>query len=101
MVQDNTLESVELITVDVTDGDEPNTPNSAVTLTIDNDFGLFAVMGHTIVTQSPLAGQIGEYNIRITAQDGGTPQQTSMATFIIEVVNTNEYQPMTLPLKVL
>ena len=85
---------VELIAVDVTDGDEPNTPNSAVTLTIDDDFGLFAVMDHTIVTQSPLAGQIGEYNIRITAQDGGTPQQTSMATFIIEVVNTNEYQPM-------
>ena len=85
---------VELITVDVTDGDEPNTPNSAVTLTIDDDSGLFGVMDHTIVTQSPLDGQIGEYNITITAQDGGTPQQTSMAMFIIEVVNTNDHPPV-------
>ena len=85
---------VELITVDVTDGDEPNTPNSEVTLTIINDFGLFMVTGHTISTSNPLAGQTGEYNLAIVAQDGGTPQQTSMATFIIEVVNTNENPPM-------
>ena len=85
---------VELITVDVTDGDEPNTPNSEVTLTIINDFGLFMVTGHIISTSNPLAGQTGEYNLAIVAQDGGTPQQTSMATFIIEVVNTNENPPM-------
>ena len=95
MVQDNTAAMVELITVDVTDGDDPNTTNSEVILTITNDFGLFMVTGHTISTSNPLTGQIGEYNITIVARDGGTPQQTSMAMFTIEVVNsTNHHSPV-------
>ena len=95
MVQDNTSAMAELITVDVTDGDQPNTPNSEVTLTIaDDDGGPFMIMGHTITTSSSLNGATGEYNITIMAQDGGTPQQTSMAMFTIVVVNTNEYPPV-------
>ena len=94
MLEDNTADMVELITADVTDGDLPNTPNSEVTLTISNDYGLFTVDGHTILTSSPLAGRTGEYCITINAQDGGTPQQTSVAMFIIEVVNTNSNPPM-------
>ena len=93
-MQDNTETMVELITVDVTDGDEPNTPNSEVTLTITNDFGLFTIMGHTIITSNPLNNETGEYHIEVVARDGGTPQQTSTAMFIIEVVNTNENPPM-------
>ena len=94
MVQDNTAAMIELITVNVTDGDEPNTPNSEVTLTITNDFELFMVTGHTISTSHPLTGQMAEYNITIVARDGGTPQQTSMAMFTIEVINTNRHSPM-------
>ena len=94
MVEDNTAGMVELVMVDVTDGDEPNTPNSEVNLTITDDYGLFTVDGHTILTSSPLAGRTGEYNITINAQDSGTPQQTSVAMFIIEVVNTNSNPPM-------
>lgn len=94
IVQDNTGTMVDLIRVNVTDGDEPNTLNSRVTLLIDNHFGLFAIENHTIVTQSPLAGRSGEYNIRIVAQDGGTPQQSATAMFIIEVVNTNHNPPV-------
>ena len=94
MVEDNTAAMVELITVDVTDGDEPNTLNSEVNLTITDDVGLFMVMDHTISTSRALNGAIGEYIIRIVARDGGTPQQTSMATFTIVVVNTNENPPV-------
>jgi len=95
VVQDNTGPMVELIIVNVTDGDEPNTPNSQINLSIDNDFGLFAIENHTIVTQTSLSGaRLGEYNIRIVAQDGGMPQQSAMAMFIIEVVNTNENPPV-------
>ena len=94
MVEDNTTAMVELITVDVTDGDEPNTLNSEVTLTITDDVGLFMVMDHTISTSRALNGAIGEYNITIVARDGGTPQQTSMAMFIIDIVNTNYHSPM-------
>ena len=94
MVEDNTAAMVELITVNVTDGDEPNTRNSEVTLTITDDVGLFTVMDHTISTSRALNDEIGEYNITIVAQDGGTLQQTSMAMFTIVVVNTNENPPV-------
>ena len=94
MVEDNTAAMVELITVNVTDGDEPNTANSEVNLMITNDFGLFMIMDHTISTSSALNSETGEYNIAVVAQDGGTPQQTSMAMFTIVVVNTNENSPM-------
>ena len=95
VVQDNTEAMAELIIVDVTDGDQPNTRNSEVNLTItDDDSGLFMVTGHTISTSSPLTGATGEYNITIIAQDGGTPQQISTAMFTIVVVNTNEYPPV-------
>ena len=94
VVEANTAGMIELITVDVTDGDEPGTPNSEVTLTLPNDYGLFTINGHTILTSNSLTNQTGEYNITINAQDGGIPQLTSMAMFIIEVVNTNNNPPM-------
>ena len=95
VVEDNTAAMVELIIVNVTDGDEPNTLNSEVTLTITDDVGrLFMVMGHSISTSSALNDEIGEYNITIVAEDGGTPQQTSMAMFTIVVVSTNINPPM-------
>ena len=93
MVENNTPAMTELITVNVTDGDEPNRPNSQVTLEIVDGSGLFTVTGYNIVSQS-LLSTIGEYNITIIARDGGTPQLTSMAMFNIEVVNANEYPPM-------
>ena len=83
----------ELITVNVTDGDEPGRPNSQVTLEIVDGSGLFAVTGYNIVSQS-LLSTIGEYDITIIARDGGTPQLTSMAMFNIEVVNANEHPPV-------
>ena len=94
VVENNTPAMADLITVNVTDGDQPNMPNSEVTLEIVDSFGgLFAVMGHTIVSQMPLSN-IDEYEITIIARDGGTPQLTSMAMFTIEVINANEHPPM-------
>ena len=93
MVENNTPAMINLITVNVTDGDQPNMPNSQVTLDIVDASGLFDVMGHTIVSQMPLSA-IGEYDITIIARDGGTPQLTSMAMFTIEVINANEHPPM-------
>lgn len=95
VVQDNTATMVVLIAVNVTDGDEPDTPNSQVTLTLDDDFGgLFAIMDHNIISNQPLAGQVGSYNVLINAQDNGVPQQSTSAMFTIEVVNTNNHAPV-------
>ena len=93
MVENDTPAMTDLITVNVTDGDQPNTPNSEVTLEIVDASGLFDVMGHTIVSQM-LLSTIDEYDITIIARDGGTPQLTSMAMFTIEVINANEHPPM-------
>ena len=93
VVENTTPAMTNLITVNVTDGDQPNMPNSQVTLDIVDASGLFDVMGYTIISQMPLSA-IGEYNITIIARDGGTPQLTSMAMFIIEVINANEHPPM-------
>ena len=93
MVENNTPAMTNLITVNVTDGDQPNMNNSQVTLEIVDASGLFNVMGYTIISQMPLSA-IGEYDITIIARDGGTPQLTSMAMFTIEVINANEHPPM-------
>ena len=93
MVENNTPAMTELITVNVTDGDEPNMPNSQVTLEIVDGSGFFTVTGYNIISQVPLSA-IGEYDVTIIARDGGTPQLTSMAMFNIEVVNANGYPPM-------
>lgn len=96
VVQDNTTTMTELIRVNVTDGDEPNTPRSQVTLmiTAGNDMGLFGVSNYAIVTQNSLDGHMGEYIVTIVAEDAGSPQQSSTAMFTIIVVNTNENPPV-------
>ena len=82
-----------LLTVNVTDGDEPNTPNSQVTLMLDGDHGgQFAVMNHTII--SSMALTVDQYNITIVAQDGGTPSQSTTAMVTIDVVNSNNHPPV-------
>jgi len=85
---------VAVLTVNVTDGDEPNTERSQVTLMLDDSSGLFTVMNFTIISTTELAGQQGEYNITVNAQDGGDPPQSTSAMFTIDVVNTNEHAPV-------
>ena len=93
VVSDMVMSMQVLLLVNVTDGDEPNTPNSQITLTLDNDFGgLFAVQGQTIISNMSLAGQLGQYSIVIVAEDSGIPQQSTFAMFTIEIVNNTVYQ---------
>jgi len=95
VVQDNAPTASVLLTVNVTDGDEPNTPNSQVTLRLENTFGgLFMIASRDITLQGSLAGPEREYNIQIIAEDMGTPQLTTSAMFTIEVVNANENSPV-------
>ena len=92
-VQDNTPAMQELLTINVTDGDEPNTLNSQVTLMLDGDHGgRFAVVNHTII--SSMALPVDQYNITIVAQDGGTPTQSTTARVTIDVVNSNNNPPV-------
>ena len=89
----------DLLTVVVTDGDEPGNNNSQfnITITSGNENGLFAISSPSGVLS--LASSL-DYEVQtnhvltLTATDGGTPPLSSTSTVELAVINVNDQVPL-------
>ncbi|KAK3865196.1 hypothetical protein Pcinc_029183 [Petrolisthes cinctipes] len=82
------------------DGDDPESPNGRIRLTIEggNDKGLFDIRmieptAAQIFAAKPLVGKYGNYSLAVQAQDRGFPPNSVMAQVDICVSDFNDHAP--------
>lgn len=84
-----------LFVVMATDNDLTNTPNSAVSFKLSDPTLPFAIdptLGN--ISVSGAISDPGNYSIDVEASDMGTPQLTSVGTFVVIVAPPNFHAPM-------
>ncbi|XP_070180220.1 cadherin-23-like [Littorina saxatilis] len=97
------------VKVEANDADEPNTPNSNVTFSINqtspsglqNHFRLDPISGQLTVTHALdferiqfSSGPIGVVNLVVVASDRGTPSKQATAAVDVTLVDINDKSPM-------
>ncbi|KAK4293967.1 hypothetical protein Pmani_033375 [Petrolisthes manimaculis] len=82
------------------DGDDPESPNGRIRLTIEggNDKGLFDIRmieptAAQIFAAKPLVGKYGNYSLAVQAQDRGFPPNSVMSQVNICVSDFNDHAP--------
>ncbi len=101
-VEENVVAGTDIILTPplmVSDGDDPNTPNSLITFSIasGNEDGLFVIDAQTGLLQT--AGAVdfetaSSYVLEIQAQDSGDPALSSSATISISITDLNDNAPL-------
>ena len=94
-VREDTDVPTTLLTVDATDADQPATPNSQVSLSLIDGFGVFELSDSGVfsVTGSLDFETRSSYTIQVTATDNGQPSLTGRAEIIVTVTNVNDQPP--------
>lgn len=96
-------EPVDILTVTALDRDEPFSPNSAITFSLDESTNVGMVFNLTQVNNNNailrLIGQLDfetldHYILRITATDGGSPSFSTEAIVVVNVTDGNEFPPV-------
>ncbi len=97
MIEETTANGTVLFDIDAIDGDEPGTPNSDVTFDLSDSRLPFYVNPTTGVLTVEGMLSAGFYDIVVIAEDNGSPQIRSNASYIVEVfppnLNSPEFQP--------
>ncbi|EGD82245.1 FAT3 protein [Salpingoeca rosetta] len=104
-VDEHTPEGTVVATYNTTDADEPNTPNSLVTYSIQS--GNSGPGGHVLLDINNATGelyianatgfdyeQLHELTLVIVARDHGTPSRMQMATTTININDINDNRPI-------
>ena len=94
-VGENVAIPTELLTVDATDADQPGTPNSQVSLSLLDGFGVFELSDSGVfsVTGSLDFETRSSYTVQVTATDNGQPSLTANIEIIVTVTNVNDQSP--------
>ena len=79
------------------DADEPGTPNSQLTFTLNNaaavPFAVNPATGRVTATQTLDREASPQYTLSITVSDAGSPQQTATFSVTVAVVDQNDNSP--------
>ena len=95
-VLENTTIPALLFVVNATDADLPNSPNSMISYSLSNGFGVFEIdtaTGSVSVTDSLDFETQSSYSLQVMATDSGQPSLTGTAQIMIDVINVNDQIP--------
>ena len=87
---------MQLLTVSATDADQPGSPNSRISYSINDGVGLFDIdtsTGSFSVTGSLDFETQSTYTLQVMAIDNGQPSLTATTQIMINVINVNDQRP--------
>ena len=95
-IREDTSIPMQLLTVSAVDDDQPGSPNSRVSYSINDGVGLFEIddtTGSFSVTGSLDFETQSSYTLQAMAIDNGQPSLTATAQIMINVINVNDQLP--------